>query len=261
MGVVDTDTVTRYLRRIGWDAPPPPPDAASLRALHEAHLRAVPFENLSIHLGQHIELEEAPILAKLLEARRGGFCYELNGAFGLLLSALGYRVDFLSAQVYGGAELSPPLDHMVLRVVAERRWLVDVGFGDHSLHPLALDDAEPQADPNGNFQLRPAPGGDVDVCRDGVAQYRVDSRPRRWSDFVPTCWWHQTSPGSHFTRSLVCSLAVGGGRVTLSDRRLIETIDGRRRERILEGDEAVLAAYRDRFGIVLPGPPPHLAPG
>ena len=261
MGAVDGATVTRYLRRIGWDGPPPPPDAASLRALHEAHLRAVPFENLSIHLGQPIVLEPEAVLAKLLDAHRGGFCYELNGAFGLLLGGLGYRVAFLSAQVFSGDQLSAPLDHMVLQVVAGRPWLADVGFGDHSLHPLALDDEEPQADPNGTFQLRPAPGGDVDVWRDGMAQYRVDRRARRWSDFVPTCWWHQTSPESHFTRSLVCSLAVAGGRVTLSDRRLIETVDGRRHERMLDRDEEVLAAYRDYFGISLAGPPPHLPAG
>jgi N-hydroxyarylamine O-acetyltransferase len=91
-----------------------------------------------------------------------------------------------------------------------------------------------------------------------VAQYRVERRVRRWADFVPTCWWQQSSPQSHFTQSLVCSRALPSGRVTLSDRRLIRTVDGRRTERSLTSDEEVLAVYREEFGIAMAGPPPHL---
>ena len=70
-------------------------------------------------------------------------------------------------------------------------------------------------------------------------------------DFAPTCWWQTTSPDSHFTRSLVCTLPTENGRVTLSDRRLIRTAGGRRDEHTLTTDEEVVAAYRDLFGIRL----------
>jgi N-hydroxyarylamine O-acetyltransferase len=69
------------------------------------------------------------------------------------------------------------------------------------------------------------------------------------------CWWHQTSPRSHFTRSLTCSLATTSGRVTLSDRRLIRTVHGERSEVVLGTDAEVLAAYREYFGIVLANVP------
>ena len=68
-------------------------------ALHEAHLLAVPFENLDIHLGREIVLDVASLWTKIIEQNRGGFCYELNGLFALLLRALGFQVDMLSAAV------------------------------------------------------------------------------------------------------------------------------------------------------------------
>ena len=247
--------VEAYLDRIGAGRPAQPTPAA-LQHLHARHLLAVPFENLSIHLGEPIVLDEALLVDKIVGRRRGGFCYELNGAFGALLGALGFPVTYLAAGVFGEAgRVSPLFDHMVLGVEAEGPWLADVGFGDHSLHPLRRDVAGPQVDPLGTFEVVPTPDGDLDVLRDGTPRYRVETRYRRLEDFGPTCWWQQTSPDAHFTQSLVCTLPLDqgeqGGRITLSGRRLITTGAGRREETVLASDEAVLNAYRDLFGIHL----------
>src|ERR1700728_267327 len=86
--VMDEDTVAAYLKR-GAVPPPVPADAAALRALHRAHQVAVRFENLSIHIPEPISLDEAGLVDKIVRRRRGGFCYELNGGFALLLQALG----------------------------------------------------------------------------------------------------------------------------------------------------------------------------
>src|ERR1035438_9191196 len=88
-------------------------DIQALRDLQLAHLLTVPFENLSIHLGEPIVLEQADLVAKVVRMHRGGFCYELNGAFAGLLTALGFRVSMLSARVFGtGGQPGPPFDHM-----------------------------------------------------------------------------------------------------------------------------------------------------
>ncbi len=98
-----------YLDRIGAGRPAVL-DAAALRALHRAHQHAVPFENLSIHLGERISLAEDDLIAKIVTRRRGGFCYELNGAFALLLEALGAQVTRVAARVYDGeGRLGPPV--------------------------------------------------------------------------------------------------------------------------------------------------------
>ena len=243
-----------YLARIGVPRPPAL-DAGALRDLHRAHLVAVPFENLSIHLGEPVSLDEADLLDKIVSRRRGGFCYELNGAFACLLECLGARVSRLSARVYGGDDRpGPPFDHLALLVRlpdGTGPWLADVGFGSHSTYPLRADARAEQADPGGRFVLAGTPDGDVDVIKDDQRQYRLELRERALGDFVPTCWWQQTSPRSHFTRSVICSRLTEDGQISISGRRLIRTAGGRRTEANLPDDQAVLAAYRQHFGIDL----------
>jgi N-hydroxyarylamine O-acetyltransferase len=250
---MDHETVMAYLTRIGVTAPADA-DAAGLRMLHRAHQLTVPFENLSIHLAEPIGLDERELVDKIVRRGRGGFCYELNGAFALLLEALGAQVSRVAARVYGEADLGPPFDHLALIVRpadGSGPWLADVGFGSHSDYPLLLEAREDQDDPAGRFRIAEAGHGDLDVLRDDRPQYRIETRERSLADCVPTCWWQQTSPLSHFTQSTICSRLTPGGRVSISGRLLIQTQDGARTEHRLDTDDALLAAYRDHFGIAL----------
>ncbi|MER7741011.1 arylamine N-acetyltransferase [Streptomyces sp. NPDC096538] len=270
---MNTATIDAYLRRLGVEQPARP-TLDALRELHLSHLRTVPFENLSVHLGEEIVLEEKRLMDKVVKAGRGGFCYELNGAFGVLLTALGYDVTLLAARVYGdGGRLGIPYDHLALRVRTEDGgdWLADVGFGAHFHLPLAFGGRGEQRDPAGVFRIAEAEpdaagvrGGhdtadtaDLDVLRDGRPVYRLETRPRALADFTAGAWWHRTSPHSHFTRSLVCSRVTDdGGRITLGGRRLTLTApDGTRQERDAGSDAEVLSIYRDEFGITLDAVP------
>ena len=87
-----------YLNRINYHGSLEP-NAETLRDLQVAHLLAVPFENLSIHSGEPIVLEDEALFEKVVQRRRGGFCYELNGLFAWLLRNLGFKVEMLSAGV------------------------------------------------------------------------------------------------------------------------------------------------------------------
>src|SRR5215472_15516562 len=94
--------VHAYLGRIGYNGPLGPtfePTGETLRALHRQHMLTVPFENLDISLSREIVLDPKRFVEKVVRQRRGGFCYELNGAFANLLTAAGYRVTLLSARV------------------------------------------------------------------------------------------------------------------------------------------------------------------
>ena len=55
-----------YLARIGADRPPQA-DTAALRELQLRHLLTVPFENLSIHLGEPIVLDSEALVDKLVQ--------------------------------------------------------------------------------------------------------------------------------------------------------------------------------------------------
>ena len=118
---MDDRTLDAYLARIGATR------ADTLVELHERHVAAVPFENLGIHLGEEIVLDEDLLVDKIVNRGRGGFCYELNGAFAALLKALGYDVQLLSAKVFNDGAYGPPFDHLALRVGDA---LVDVGITD-----------------------------------------------------------------------------------------------------------------------------------
>ncbi|HEU5418944.1 MAG TPA: arylamine N-acetyltransferase [Streptosporangiaceae bacterium] len=250
---MNEQTTLAYLERFGA-ARPASLDAAVLRDLHRAHQVAVPFENLSIHLSEPISLDEADLADKIVRRRRGGFCYELNGAFALLLEALGAQVMRMAARVFSDGQPGPPFDHLALAVRlpdGSGPWLADVGFGSHSDYPLLLDSRAEQEDPAGRFLIADAGRRDVDVLKNGEPQYRIERRERALADFVPTCWFQQTSPSSHFTRATICSRRTEDGRISLSGRTLIRTSGGSRSEQDLTSDEEVLAAYREHFGVVL----------
>lgn len=250
--------IDAYLRRIGAERPARA-DAAALREVHRRHLLAVPFENLGIHLGEPLALDEGALVDKVVWRRRGGICYELNGAFAALLRGLGYGVELLAGRVFSSrgeraGGLGPPYDHMALRVEVPGgggTWLADVGFGRHTTYPLHYRTGEVQNDPGGAFRLSEAPDGDLDVLRDGSPVYRFEQRPRDLADFGATFWYQRTSPESYFRTSLVCSVLTADGRITLSGRRLVRTDheDGREERELAPAE--VLPAYREHFGVDL----------
>lgn len=248
--------VKAYLERINYHGSLTP-DAETLRALQVAHLQAVPFENLSIHANQRIVLDDEALFAKIVERRRGGFCYEANGLFAALLREVGFTVVKLSAGVANGeGGFGPDFDHMALMVTLEQRWLVDVGFGDSFREPLLLDERGKQAQGSRAYRILPDDTHLILTQRDGdgdwKAQYRFTLQPHEYADYAGMCHYHQTSPQSHFTQRRICTLATADGRMTLSEMRFITTSEkGDRQERVLTSPEEYAATLREHFGIVM----------
>jgi N-hydroxyarylamine O-acetyltransferase len=247
--------VGAYLARIGYSGSTDP-SAETLRRLHLAHLYAVPFENLDISLGRPITCEEARFLHKIVDLRRGGFCYELNGAFAALLRDLGFRVRLLSARVAReDGSASPDFDHMAMLVDLDEPWLADVGFGDSFVEPLRLKTEAEQEQASGRFRIVPV--GDVMIVQRQLAnqpwksQYQFSLETHRLEDFEARCQFQQTSPDSHFTRQRVCTLPNQNGRITLSDLKLIETTAQVRQERMLQSEDEWRAALTKYFGVRL----------
>ena len=253
--------VRPYLQRIGYEGRTAP-DPAVLAALHRAHLLAVPFENLDIHLGRPIVLSVERFFEKIVSDRRGGFCYELNGLFAALLGELGFQVVLLSARVVRpDGTVTPPFDHLTLSVGCPgryERWLCDVGFGEGFLEPLRLVAGAERTQHSGLYRLA-ADGGDYVLLRRAdpevplTAAYRFTTEPHELAAFAEMCEHQQTSPESHFTQQRVCSLATLEGRVTLTGTRLIVTRRGQRSEVPIQDDAAYRAALSDWFGITVRG--------
>lgn len=248
--------IRAYLQRIHFQGELEP-GAELLSSLHHANLLAVPFENLDIHLGRPIELDERHLFEKIVASRRGGFCYELNGLFAWLLRELGFQVDLLSAEVFEDGTFSPEFDHLVLRVRLEVDWLADVGFGDSFIRPLKLTLGEEQVQRGKIYCLERDADYWILMVRGNAGEwepyYRFNLKPRALRDFQGRCHYHQTSPESHFTKKRVCTRLTDEGRITLRDKRLIETRNGQRQERQISSEAECLAALEKHFGIRLPG--------
>src|SRR5437868_9828771 len=247
--------VASYLARIGYTGPTAP-TAVTLRAIHRAHLLTDPFENLDIAQVTKIVCEEDAFLRKIVNHRRGGFCYEINGAFAALLRGLGFEVTLLSARVprEDGSQ-SPEFDHLTLRVDLQEPWLADVGFGDCFLEPLRFAMGFEQLQGGRKYRIVDE-NGSLHVERTELddrwkRQYSFTLTPRRLDEFAAMCLYHQTSPESPFMRKKLCTLATADGRITLSDRKLIITQNGRREERMVGSDEEWRSALMDYFNISL----------
>jgi len=246
-----------YLRRIGVTESLRA-DVRTLKRLHRQHLFTVPFENLSIHMGEPGSIDLVALYDKIVRRRRGGFCYELNGLFAELLRRLGYRVTLLSAGVAkGSGGFGPEYDHLLLLVELDRRWMVDVGFGENFKSPLDLDATGPQVQGSKAYRILRRDEFHLLQERSGAGRwkdsYRFTLAPRELDNFDAMCRWHQTSPDSHFTRNRVCSLATALGRKTLTGMKLIETgRNGARRVRGVANDAEYRQLLREQFGVRLP---------
>ncbi|TAH53771.1 MAG: arylamine N-acetyltransferase [Chloroflexota bacterium] len=250
-----------YLNRIGYDGALEP-NASTLCALHLAHLYAVPFENLNIHLHRPIILNHAALYEKIVTQQRGGFCYEANGMFAWLLQQLGFDVTLLSARVASeDGSFGAEYDHLTLSVKcpadanSSAAYLADVGFGDSFVEPLCLDVEIEQSDGRRAYRIE----------QDGLyrmlwqkkydgsweKQYRFTLQPRAFSEFEAMCVYHQTSPDSSFTRKRIITRATPRGRVSLDGTRLIVTNDGIRTVQNVENSAQYDALLLEHFGVIL----------
>jgi N-hydroxyarylamine O-acetyltransferase len=248
--------IISYLQRVNFQGPLAP-TAETLNALHYSHVLAVPFENLDIHLGQPILLDEEHLFDKIVTRRRGGFCFELNGLFAALLRELGFNVALLASQVGNGQRnaLGPEFDHLALLVRLEEDWLVDVSFGRSFVEPLKLDEPAETMQRNGVCR-RVRQDGDgmrLEWNRGGqwVTAYRFNLQPRQLSDFDEACYHLQTSPKSTFTQRRICYRATRDGQISLRDMRLIINTNGQRREQDLVSQYEYGAMLQKHFQIQL----------
>jgi N-hydroxyarylamine O-acetyltransferase len=249
--------INRYLERIKIEERKEP-DLPFLERLMWHHLKTIPFENLDILRETPIILDLDRIYEKIVNRKRGGFCFELNGLFCRLLEELGFSVSMASARVYipRKRRYSPEFDHITLLVDLNRTYLVDVGFGDAFFKPIWLPDGRIE-DAGGRYRLsRSDPGGKEYLLeKQGKAnwypKYRFTTLSRDLSDFKDMCAFHQTSPEAPFTRGNLATIATAHGRVTLTDDSLTINEGGRRQKTTVASKKVFRKYLSEYFGIAL----------
>ena len=251
--------LSRYLQRIGLQGEP------TLAELHRAHVSRILFENLDPFVGIPVSVDPDAIARKLVDAGRGGYCFEHNLLFKRAVEAMGGRAEPMLARVRGGrfdSEVSP-LGHMLLRVEHEgSTWHADVGFGNGTLlEPIPFGPGGPYEQSGWRYRV-------IDEGATLVLQADTESGWRDVYAFAPepspavdvevNNWFICTNPHSMFvTNLLVTENGRDGVRTTLSDfggtmELIVETPTGSTRETVARA--AVPDLLLQRFGLREPEP-------
>lgn len=221
-------------------------DLDTLRELQSKHMFAIPFETLDIQNQIPIILQINLLYQKVIRDQRGGYCYELNFLFHHLLRSCGFEVILVSGRLHhGNNRFGREFEHVALVVhLNGRNWLVDVGYGDFSLVPLAIAGGEIQSDGRNYYQIIEPVMIDGQSYL-GVAKWNASKQdfkidyvftliPRAMADFSGMNEFHQTSHESHFSRSVICTMPTPDGRITLINNKLIRKENGKRQVKIIQ---------------------------
>lgn len=256
LGAAEIDA---YFARIGWSGPVAP-DRATLDAIAAHHPAAIPFENLDPYLDRPVDLAPGALTAKLIHARRGGYCFEQNGLLRLVLEAIGFAVTPLSGRVVWNMdpETVTARTHMVLRVdLAAGPVLIDCGFG--SAVPTAALDLIPdveQATPHEPFRfirIGEEWRAQIRIGGEWRATYRFDLSPQRDIDYVVANWYTSTHPSSHFRHGLTLARALPGRRISLRGNEFAtHLLGGASARRAIADPEEIATVIEREFDIRIP---------
>jgi N-hydroxyarylamine O-acetyltransferase len=246
-----------YTHRIGFDGPVTP-TLETLARLIERHAATIPFENIEVLAGRVPPLDAASLQKKLVQRRRGGYCFEQNGLFLAALRQAGFVVAGLEARVRAGVpdDVITARTHMALRVtLGGATHLADVGFGGFApIAPLDLRSRTPQPTTGGAYRF-------IDTDSDRLLQiethdgwtdcYRLGPTEPHPIDYEMGNWFVATHPKSMLRQNLLVSRSVPGGRLTLFNRQLSlrRPAPARPEEQTLHTRAEFADALADAFGL------------
>ena len=263
-------SVQAYLKRIGFRGKVTK-TAETLFKLQRCHLTSVPYESLDIWRGRAEPLTYEAMYDKIVNRRRGGYCFELNGLFAWLLRLLGYNVrEYFGRWLMGEDMAVPKRRHRVVCVALPHgpNKIVDVGIGmAFVLAPLDFVFDVPQPQGTQIYRIVKDP---VLTCvvqirkKDGawVNLFSFDTAPQLPVDFAYAHWWCATHPESQFLQKMWVFLPLlDGGSKAISlepdpeTGELATTLglfggDGKVEKTVLRGEAAFAAALKEHFGIV-----------
>jgi N-hydroxyarylamine O-acetyltransferase len=241
-----------YLARIAYDGPMRQ-DLATLTALHRAHLRAIPYENLDVQLGRPVTIERPAIFDKIVTRGRGGWCYEMNGLFGWALAEMGFKVTRSAGAVMREVRGDEVIgNHLVLKVELEEGvYLADVGFGDGPLDPIAVKEG-PFGSQGFEFRLSRL---DERWWRfhnheaGGAPSFDFDLTPADERVLAERCFWLQSAPDSNFVQNAVLQRHKPDGLWLMRGRVLRHVVPNEQKDWLVESAPEYVGVLSEVFGL------------
>jgi len=248
-----------YFDRIGFSGDARP-NRETLAKLVAAHTGTIPFENLNPFLGLPVRLSPEVLVDKLVDQRRGGYCYEQNGLLSHVLETIGFDFTPLAARVLWmqSDDAVTPRTHKLLLVnLPEGLVIADVGFGGAvCTGVLDLVPEVAQSTPHDRFRLIEVGGiwrQQIEIGVEWRSTYQFDLAPQLAVDDELGNWWTSASPASHFTFSLIAARSPAGRRHALRNYDYsIHVLGGKSDKRRLGSAEEVCAVLESDFGIDIP---------
>ena len=248
----------RYLDRIAWRGPLEP-TLATLTALLGAHMARIPFENLDVLLGRGVRLDIDSVCAKLVDGKRGGYCFEHCTLFRAALEHAGFKpVSHAARVVMIATRADAPRTHMFLSVEIDgTTYALDPGFGGHGpLVPLPLiadqivrdgRDAHRFVRHDGEWMLQAEIHGAMAPLWMSTFESEVAA------DFVMANHFTSTWPRSAFVERLMLrALTPDGRRVSVMNRDVTVAREGVFEKSQLADRTALRALLAGEFGMDLP---------
>ena len=246
--------IQAYLKRIGF-AGDPWPDLATLRRIQRGHLENIPYENLDVQLGRRLTFSVEEAFEKLVNQRRGGWCYEMNGVMGWALETIGFDVmpvtGAIKRDIRGDTAKG---NHLVLGVKLDRYYLADVGLGDGPFEPTPLEEGL-HGEGWRAVRLERMAGGwwrFHNYENSFASSFDFQHKPADWKVMQAKCEWLQTSADSVFTQNAVCLRTSPEGYFMLVGRVVKSIPAGGTANRMVDSAEEYCATLAAIFGIELP---------
>lgn len=242
-----------YLRRMGYEGSVRK-DRQTLNRLIRAHLEGVPFENLDVcDLGKVPSLNEGDLFEKIVERRRGGYCFELNTLFLELLRTLGFTVYPVAVRVLWNRDVFPPISHMALVAqLSDGKYLCDVGYGGPGPKGLLRLEPSVQEIAEERFRVREVSEDfRVERLHDGAwkAVLQLHDQPFCQQDFQVLNFYCAVNPLVIFSHRRVVNLCTPGGSLALTDMELVIREGEQTIRRRLQDEAELKACLKEEFGL------------
>ena len=243
----------KYLDRIGIKGELHP-DLETLKNIQKQHLINIPFENIDIFINRSLDLNTDRLFAKIVEEKRGGICYELNGLLLKLLKEIGYDVKYISGRI---RDEGTDLDHILLLInINNEKYIVDVGFKDNYLYPIKLIQDLVQENYDNNYKIKKIDKDKYQLIKiidsNESILYTFTTEEKDLSYFNARCKYFETTPNTYFTSNPFSAIETEDGKIFITDKKLRITKNNKSEIKEIKSEEEFYFYLEKLFKIKLP---------